>query len=103
MAVAEPAAVEDMMMIATCSLTAKNVRLGNDPAKAALLTVERPRIDEPENTLRGQGRVHGIAEPVRQDEQEKRRHRQRLRLEVVDLGKDARTHGEGQRGTTVGI
>lgn len=65
-AVAELAAVEDIMMIATCSLTGESISTRDyrrGPTNAR--TIKRSRIDPPENALRWEGRVHGISEPIR--------------------------------------
>ena len=67
------------------------------------LTIEWPWVDPPENPLGWKSRVHGISEPIRQDEQKQRRHGQGLRLEVIDLRKDARNSRQtlGKRGKFV--
>lgn len=50
-------------------------------------TVERTRVDPPEDALRGKEHVHAITEPVRQDQQEESGDEEGLGLEVVDLSK----------------
>lgn len=63
--------------------------VGYSTARCESLTVERAGVDEPEEAPGGQEHVHGISEPIGQDQQQKRGHEERLRLEVVDLSKDA--------------
>lgn len=49
------------------------------------LTVEGPRVDPAENTFRGQQGVHGISKGEGEDEEQQRRNRKVLRLEIINL------------------
>lgn len=63
----------------------------DEDLKVIALTIERSGVEEPPHAFGRQDCVHTIAEPVRQDQQEQRRHGERLRLEVVDLSEDTKT------------
>ncbi len=70
MATAEVAAVDDMIIIATCSLTAgdsvnmKPCPTAAETARMKRRTVERTRVEEPPDALRREQNVHAITEPV---------------------------------------
>ena len=96
-AVAETDAVEDMIMIATCSLTMVMITSAfiiDCRRVTAKLTVERARINPSEDPMGGQQRMHRSAKPVRQDKQEEGRDIDRLGLEVVDLRQNTEALGQ---------
>ena len=53
------------------------------------LTVEGTRVKPLKDTLGGNEKVHSMTKPVRQDQQEQLRDIESLRLEVVNLRKNA--------------
>ena len=88
MAVAETDAVEDMMMIATCSLTTvpkSDLRMKKTDE---VLAVEGAGVDPTEQATGRKKHMHAIAEPERKDEQEQSGDEQRLWLEVINLRQD---------------
>ena len=85
MAVAELAAVDDIIIMAACSLTVRTNQCTKGDGGRAGHTIEDTGVQILEEALRRHHPVHCHPEPISNDLQEEHRDIQCLRLKIINL------------------